>query len=78
MSNHVTVHLEATSGVVFHCEHPEEGDAVSLRITGDHHQVSVYLGGTPEEIRDLGERLISEANHQRAKILTRQGVGAVA
>lgn len=75
MSHHVSIHLDAKSSVGFHCEHE---DRVSLLLGGIASPTVVYLSGTPEEIRELGERLISEANHQRARILTRQGVGAVA
>lgn len=74
MRNHVSVHIEATSPVEFHCD--QEGDKVTLRLDSCEGPVHVFLTGTPAQMLGLADRLVMEAHRQQAKIDARKAVAA--
>lgn len=66
MSNHVSVHLDASSTVKHHCDH-DDGE-VSLRIVDDPNGLVVcYLMGTLDELVRFADRIVDEVERLRVE-----------
>lgn len=61
--NYANVHVQAVAeNIVFHCPH-DDGTA-SYRLTPDVGDITVYLGGTPAELKRFAYALLARVRDQ--------------
>ncbi len=59
--NRAIVTVDATAEVRHHCDHSHGGVSWSLCTPG-YNGVTVYIDGTPDELRDFANRLFDAAD----------------